>query len=451
MLKNIKIYSLFGEKSNDKTINFDDKLTILVGINGSGKTTCLDILNCIMTNTYSKLIEHEFDLIVLRTTEGSIKIRKEKDFDDEQVLFVNGKIHNEEIEFTFRSNSYESPYVSSYNIRSSYNNRIQWYFNSMYFPTFRRIETDFLKLSESVYDDSSVSLSTYENKYMGKRYIESLSHDLSNQRSMVLGLTNDDINSIVARKWKEVTDYETQELNILIKNFFLSIIEPPSDKDSVIGGPGAPGYDDIGGAKQLYTDLKNMFITAGYIEEEDKYYDRQIKRYTMEVAEAYNNTRDYSENKSTETMIDSLTTLISHKKIEDLLVMYRETHEKISKRKAHFEDLTATLSNFLNKETKLKNGKLFFYKNEYPLQYEDLSAGEKQLVALFVYTKLAVNENSVLLLDEPELSLHINWQRKFLKSLISASENKQFIISTHSPFIISNFQDHLVELGDMEG
>ena len=57
-------------------------------------------------------------------------------------------------------------------------------------------------------------------------------------------------------------------------------------------------------------------------------------------------------------------------------------------------------------------------------------------------------EGSIILIDEPEISLHINWQEKYIDNIEKALADKkcQVIISTHSPDIISSHDDYIVEL-----
>lgn len=65
----------------------------------------------------------------------------------------------------------------------------------------------------------------------------------------------------------------------------------------------------------------------------------------------------------------------------------------------------------------------------------DLSAGEKQLLLIFFTVFLQDEQPSVLLLDEPEISLHIIWQQKLINTLRALNPNCQLIIATHSPGI----------------
>ena len=72
------------------------------------------------------------------------------------------------------------------------------------------------------------------------------------------------------------------------------------------------------------------------------------------------------------------------------------------------------------------------------ISMEDLSSGEKQVVALFSYIYLVSNKKILLLIDEPELSLSVIWQKKFLIDLIKGPNCCGLIAVTHSPFVIDN-------------
>ena len=66
-----------------------------------------------------------------------------------------------------------------------------------------------------------------------------------------------------------------------------------------------------------------------------------------------------------------------------------------------------------------------------------LSAGEKQMFGFLSYNAFA--DNTTIFIDEPELSLHVDWQRILFRMLMSQGSTNQFIIATHSPFIYSQY------------
>ncbi|MDZ5515907.1 AAA family ATPase [Vibrio fluvialis] len=71
-----------------------------------------------------------------------------------------------------------------------------------------------------------------------------------------------------------------------------------------------------------------------------------------------------------------------------------------------------------------------------PISWNLLSRGEKTLIYLFFAVYHYKEKNKVFLLDEPDVSLHVSWQERLVKDLVSIAPNSQFIIATHSPSLV---------------
>ena len=85
------------------------------------------------------------------------------------------------------------------------------------------------------------------------------------------------------------------------------------------------------------------------------------------------------------------------------------------------------------------------------LSLSDLSSGEQEILVLF-YKLIFESDVNLLLIDEPEISLHIGWQKEImenLKSVVNLNKNIQVIIATHSPQIISHNWDLQIDLGGL--
>ena len=78
-----------------------------------------------------------------------------------------------------------------------------------------------------------------------------------------------------------------------------------------------------------------------------------------------------------------------------------------------------------------------------------LSAGEKQMLSFLCYNTFY--EDSVIFIDEPELSLHPDWQRRLFPNLMKQQASNQFIVATHSPFIYSKYEDKEIILSEEKG
>ena len=79
-----------------------------------------------------------------------------------------------------------------------------------------------------------------------------------------------------------------------------------------------------------------------------------------------------------------------------------------------------------------------------------LSSGEKQLLIILMTVLLEDGDHTVLFMDEPEVSLHIEWQQRLLDTILRLNPNVQIILTTHSPAIIMNgWMDKVTEVSDI--
>lgn len=92
----------------------------------------------------------------------------------------------------------------------------------------------------------------------------------------------------------------------------------------------------------------------------------------------------------------------------------------------------------------IKVGRLSMGDTAATISSDLLSAGEKQMLSFLCYN--AFYESSIIFIDEPELSLHVDWQRQIFPTLFSQKKNNQFIIATHSPFIYNRYPDREISL-----
>ncbi len=90
---------------------------------------------------------------------------------------------------------------------------------------------------------------------------------------------------------------------------------------------------------------------------------------------------------------------------------------------------------------------------EKTLELSQLSSGEKQEIVLFYELIFNTKSEFLLLIDEPEISLHIMWQKKFMDDLLAVSKQTKIsaVVATHSPQIVSKHWDIQIDLGEMYG
>ena len=95
-------------------------------------------------------------------------------------------------------------------------------------------------------------------------------------------------------------------------------------------------------------------------------------------------------------------------------------------------------------------GRIFFTTkySDNPISIQNLSSGEKQLITFFANLIFNVKSNSsgIFVVDEPELSLHLSWQKIFVEKTLELNKNIQLIFATHAPEIIGRRRDKMFKL-----
>ena len=67
-----------------------------------------------------------------------------------------------------------------------------------------------------------------------------------------------------------------------------------------------------------------------------------------------------------------------------------------------------------------------------------MSSGEKQIIIVLLSALLQDDKPFIFLMDEPEISLHTDWQEQLIGTILKLNKNAQIIMATHSPFLISH-------------
>jgi len=88
-----------------------------------------------------------------------------------------------------------------------------------------------------------------------------------------------------------------------------------------------------------------------------------------------------------------------------------------------------------------------------PLEPSALSSGERQLLLLLCNTLVARENSRLFIIDEPEISLNVKWQRQLLDVLLdlTAGTNLQFLVATHSVEMVSGHRESLAKLVNERG
>ena len=124
----------------------------------------------------------------------------------------------------------------------------------------------------------------------------------------------------------------------------------------------------------------------------------------------------------------------------------------VSKPKTAFQDIIDDLFSETLKTIDRQSNELQFVQYGETLSPYCLSAGEKQVLIILLTVLLQNEEHYVLLMDEPEVSLHVEWQQRLVRIIRGLNPNVQIILTTHSPaMIMDGWLDSVTEISDIEG
>ena len=128
---------------------------------------------------------------------------------------------------------------------------------------------------------------------------------------------------------------------------------------------------------------------------------------------------------------------------------------EVSAPKKQFQDMIDELFADTRKKIDRKSNEIQFIQTngngttEIITPYQ-LSSGEKQMLAILLTVLVENREPYALLMDEPEISLHIDWQQRLIDLIRDLNPNAQIILSTHSPaLIMDGWMSNVTEVGDI--
>ena len=97
-----------------------------------------------------------------------------------------------------------------------------------------------------------------------------------------------------------------------------------------------------------------------------------------------------------------------------------------------------------------KSNEILFEQDGDTLTPYQLSSGEKQMLVILLTVLVQDFEHCTLFMDEPEISLHVEWQQRLIELIRELNPNTQIIMTTHSPALIMNgWVDAVTEVSDI--
>ncbi len=411
--------------SHHAECKFKNDVNVIIGRNGTGKTTFMNVLHAVLSLDIEELADSEFK-------EVTIKLSK-KDSKKTIKVTKQGSESNPYQRVTYQISKKE------YNLRVSKDDRL-------YRPMSRRImeEASELKLELS----GLVSLSSL-SVYRMRNFDEYEIRDKKGQR--IIAPVDYKLAQLMGELTRFQLELSKQAHDIAVKlqkDVLASILyEPKNEKARTISIPSKGGFSSEKELSKLQTAYTQLQVID----------DTIMKRITTHIEAIDTAVKNYS--RSREGDLKTLDADFSvdfaafeaFSRTKEIVDMSLDS-EKKSKEVSHQLNLfLSILGKFIpEKEFSLgSEGLEVLGSNNKPVGYEKLSSGEKQLLILLVEALLQKEKPFVYLADEPELSLHIDWQKKVIPSIIELNPNAQIIVATHSPEIAGSHRDAIVDMSEI--
>ena len=387
-------------------LNFNEDLNIITGANGSGKTTLLKLMWYLISGNLQRIFpDIPFNFVSIVTDPFSLAITH---LDSSTVKFFSEKnTFSKIVDFTVtvdpETGSLEE-HEDIDKLRELNTDIASTMKSSLFFPTFRRIEGGFSSGTRRYISmDPSRVRQAYMYRPSGSLHsLQEAMSELSDEMSVeghkfIASISTDDVAALLKQKHNEISQ-KIDERQVKLSRDITRKIEDYFGDDTGAKTRGAqdaiPVLEDIrenvDQATQTRENLLKPFSALASLTQEI------LKYKEISIAEWFT----------------------SNEKTEGI-----------------------TLG-------KGREGIALGAASE-AISSDKLSSGEKQMLSFLSYN--AFSEKTSFFIDEPELSLHIDWQRLLLPTLLDQSTGNQFFIATHSPFIFSQYQHKEILLGDDRG
>lgn len=388
----INIEKLFGHFDYHFSIE-ENGITILTGPNGFGKSTIIHCIHAIGNSDLNFFYEIKYDKIEISTQNKGRKLTIIQKNDS--VLFNGREITKKGIQFHRRG-------LLSIRIEDSDEN--------VDFTAERKFYKEILGIMKEIFGDAFFisehriikSVANWGTRYSDKKKIE--------------------------REWKESVQEIPQKLAGHMQEAEGNYAQKANELDS--------------------TFPERLFAQKDGISEED--FHKNLKLMHDRVSKLQNNGfTQLRELRDMEFRREDARALKVY--FDDFNVKYQE-FEGILNKLELFQDIVGRRFQFKQMKISYMNGmKVVDDVSGKLIPLSRLSSGEKEILVLFYNLLFENADGGILLVDEPEMSLHIVWQRMFIDDLkkIAVLRNLTVIIATHSPQIINGNRNIQIDLGEL--
>ena len=442
IIRNITIHKLYGEYDYDVNINED--LTFLYGSNGCGKTTILNILTSIVNGKLYFLFKYTFEKIILKyydvkTKDEDKEILIMMNYENEmvknmKVVYENSEYIFENVDRFYRNHGdfSEEREFHRFCLKYPFVKDLKKCFNFIYLPLNRSV--DF-----SVENDLILYSKNSNSKY---RNFENMNYSY--------------LNEALERLHELITDtcykisYKESKINEQFRNEIL--------QDSLTFSTSYPIHETLEGVKDFDKETLNelkikFFKMLNTINIKDDSFECKINQFfnDLDKINKYDNLVDDGTNRI--NVIDFMwqyNQLSKMRRYIDIAEKYEVAKVKVRKSMELFKLVLNDffISSGSRKRVYIDKSKVKFKEYNNILELDNLSSGENQLFITFasLIFGLRDNERGVFIVDEPESSLHLEWQNQFVDKIFQTERKVQMIFATHSPEIIGKYRSKAVRL-----
>jgi predicted ATP-binding protein involved in virulence len=413
----------------DFDVDFRPDVNFFAGLNGSGKTTALNMIMALLTPSVDKLLEIRFSnaSLVVEKAKEIIRIECNKLNDD-----IRLSVNNEYTILGQEDISYEEHLYSQRKGRMGRekNSDVIRAIRRLASPMFLSLDRRFVKSSRD--EEYPIFFDENMHRAVKKRGVKDNSLD--------------EIVDIVAEVSAEAKARQSAADNKLRNEIILDSLSFAE----ITGKAKFPDNQTIRQLRHKQKAIKKTFdnLEVPSDEFEVKYNDffdnlenlvKRFERIEVESLNRYDIEFDEITNKIMSNWFINQHQLHRIDRLFSKVESYQSDKNRIYARLTRFELLVNKFLNETGKKVQTNNkGRLVVKLAGEERDLSVLSSGERQIVIMLAHLVLnkRLRGDGVFIVDEPELSLHISWQDMFVDAIQKASPNLQIILATHSPSII---------------